>query len=169
MARELVNQNHLSLLKYTTCPYYCPPEGYLNCAFYGTEVDIWALGCIWIEMLLGRPYFKSLSTTNQDIKLLKSFGLCNATIDNSTDILESIPIPELQRARAYKLLHSLNLEEYQNLHTLLSNTDCTKEELKILQKIFNLSPFDRISAEELLKESFFEIPSTNIILSSSMY
>jgi serine/threonine protein kinase len=38
--------------------WYRAPEVLEETGIYGPEVDVWALGCIWSEMLTGRPLFR---------------------------------------------------------------------------------------------------------------
>ncbi|KAK3132848.1 hypothetical protein QOZ80_6AG0528540 [Eleusine coracana subsp. coracana] len=36
---------------------YCAPEQLMGIRFYGTAVDVWALGCVMAELLAGEPLF----------------------------------------------------------------------------------------------------------------
>jgi serine/threonine protein kinase len=37
--------------------FYRPPEILLGSAFYGPQIDIWSIGCIFAEMSTNRPLF----------------------------------------------------------------------------------------------------------------
>lgn len=155
MAREITaskkkHNRRMSLLHYTTCPPYCAPEGILQCETYGTGVDIWAFGCIWLEMILGRPYFKKISKFDNILE--KIFPICNATYLNSKETVQYITSNEKLQETAFL---AFNNNSHPNLSSLLKNTDVTPEEICILEKIFQLDPMERLSAKELLENSFF--------------
>ena len=53
------------LTDYVATRWYRAPEILLGSATYGFAVDMWALGCILGEMLVGKPIFPGTSTMNQ--------------------------------------------------------------------------------------------------------
>uniref|UniRef100_A0A5K3FJZ4 Mitogen-activated protein kinase n=1 Tax=Mesocestoides corti TaxID=53468 RepID=A0A5K3FJZ4_MESCO len=53
------------LTEYVATRWYRAPEILLACGHYTKGVDLWSLGCILGEMLLGRPLFPGSSTINQ--------------------------------------------------------------------------------------------------------
>lgn len=161
------HQRRLSMLHYTTSPYYRPPEGFLKCYQYGSEVDVWALGCMWIEMILGKQYFR---ITDKSVDpLFKIFGVCNVN-RKSKDIIESLPIPEEQKTRGITLLKSyFKQKTHPNLYQLLENTNASIEEIELLQKIFQLDPSKRISSLELLKSPFFHCINSKPITTPGPY
>jgi len=56
---------------------YRAPEILLTNGEYGKEVDIWALGCIFAEMFLGRAIFQGDSTIDQISKIFEIMGTPN--------------------------------------------------------------------------------------------
>jgi p38 MAP kinase len=50
---------------YVSTRYYRAPEIMLNWQKYGVEVDIWSAGCIFAEMLEGKPLFPGKDHVNQ--------------------------------------------------------------------------------------------------------
>jgi serine/threonine protein kinase len=41
---------------------------------YNTSVDIWSIGCIFVELLNGRPMFPGNSENDQLIKIFRAIG-----------------------------------------------------------------------------------------------
>ena len=53
---------------------YRAPEILVGSDKYGAAVDVWSLGCIFGEMLGGRPVFSGSSTLNQIEKVVETIG-----------------------------------------------------------------------------------------------
>ena len=62
------------LTDYVATRWYRAPEILLGSATYGFAVDMWALGCILGEMLVGKPIFPGTSTMNQLDKITSLIG-----------------------------------------------------------------------------------------------
>ena len=55
-----------NLTKYVTTRYYRAPELYLNYkSNYTTAIDMWSVGCILGELIIGKSMFPGNSTLNQ--------------------------------------------------------------------------------------------------------
>ena len=55
--------------------WYRAPELLLGSRIYSTPVDMWSVGCIFAEMLLGKPVFPGDGETDQITKIFKVLGL----------------------------------------------------------------------------------------------
>jgi len=64
--------------------WYRAPEIFLGHEAYLYEIDIWALGCIFAELINGDPFFKTASGAEREVfsKICKIFG---------TPTIESLP------------------------------------------------------------------------------
>jgi len=62
------------LFMYLQTRYYRAPEMLLGCA-YGCPIDMWSLGCIVIELLIGRPIFAGVHELEQMWKITQAVGL----------------------------------------------------------------------------------------------
>jgi cyclin-dependent kinase-like len=69
--------------QYVATRWYRAPELLLGEPRYGTPVDIWALGCLFVEMLTGQPLFPGQNDADQLGKIMRcmstgpgSSGLC---------------------------------------------------------------------------------------------
>lgn len=64
-ARYMNNQSPLT--EYVSTRWYRAPELLIESAGYGTGIDIWAIGCIFVELITGKPLF----TGKNDYEMLK--------------------------------------------------------------------------------------------------
>ena len=60
--------------------WYRPPEVLMGGKYYSTALDIWSLGCIFIEMATGKPMFSGDSEIDQLFKIFKIMGTPNPTV-----------------------------------------------------------------------------------------
>lgn len=51
-----------------------PPELLLGSDHYGPEVDMWSVGCIFAELLTGKPLFPGKDETDQMDKIAQIMG-----------------------------------------------------------------------------------------------
>jgi len=63
------------LTDYVATRWYRAPEILVGSDKYGIEVDMWSLGCIFGEMLAGKPVFNGTSTLNQIEKIVDKIGM----------------------------------------------------------------------------------------------
>ena len=54
--------------------WYRPPELLLNAANIDCSVDVWSLGCLFAELMLGVPLFKGCSDLDQIRKIVDVLG-----------------------------------------------------------------------------------------------
>lgn len=59
---------------YVLTKYYHAPEVILLSPRYGEEVDIWSAGCIFAEMLQGRPLLAGRDNVDQFVAITKLLG-----------------------------------------------------------------------------------------------
>jgi mitogen-activated protein kinase 15 len=69
--------NEFKITEYTSMRWYRAPEILLNSYEYGNGIDMWALGCIVVEMLCGRTLFPGSCTLNQISIILEYIGIPN--------------------------------------------------------------------------------------------
>ncbi|KAH7302496.1 hypothetical protein KP509_23G075400 [Ceratopteris richardii] len=71
-AKMLVNgeQN----ISYICSRYYRAPELIFGAVHYTTAIDLWSLGCVMAELLLGQPLFPGESNVDQLVEVIKVLG-----------------------------------------------------------------------------------------------
>uniref|UniRef100_A0A6B2LA42 Protein kinase domain-containing protein n=1 Tax=Arcella intermedia TaxID=1963864 RepID=A0A6B2LA42_9EUKA len=138
-------QNSLAmsnLLELTTL-FYIPPEGILSKRMYETSVDMWSLGCIFVEMITHKALFCA-NTRNPKISLLnKMVEVCGRPANE-----------ELNYPESHYLLHVKSLPRAPpQLEILLKEVNV--DVLDLAKSFLQFVTERRITAEEALKHPFF--------------
>ena len=63
------------LTDYITTRWYRAPEVMTSWSEYTTAIDVWAAGCIFAEMLLGKPLFPGADEAQQIELILATLGI----------------------------------------------------------------------------------------------
>lgn len=59
---------------YICSRYYRAPELIFGATKYTTAIDIWSLGCVLGELIIGQPLFPGTSSVDQLVKIIKILG-----------------------------------------------------------------------------------------------
>lgn len=129
------------LTDYVATRWYRSVELLLSCDRYSEGVDIWAVGCILAEMLLGRPLLPGTSTLDQIEKVFELTGQPTAE-----------DLEQLRSATSEQLLSSVKVLPRKPLHELVPKAP--PDALDFMQQCFQLDPRKRPSACELLNHPF---------------
>ena len=73
MAKEFKKNRH-NFTDYVSTRWYRAPELVLRFQNYSEKVDIFALGCIMAELILGRPLFPGTSESDQLTRIVTVLG-----------------------------------------------------------------------------------------------
>ncbi|XP_050212614.1 mitogen-activated protein kinase 9-like [Mercurialis annua] len=124
---------------------------------YTPAIDIWSIGCIFAEMLTGKPLFPGKNVVHQ--------------LDIMTDLLGTPPPESTARIRnekARRYLSSMRKKQPVPFSQKFPKTDPLA--LRLLERLLAFDPKDRPTAEEALADSYFQglanvdrEPSTNPI------
>ncbi|XP_054841268.1 mitogen-activated protein kinase 15 isoform X2 [Eublepharis macularius] len=143
-------QSNQALTEYVATRWYRAPEILLASHRYTKGVDMWSIGCILGEMLLGKPLFPGTSTVNQ-----------------IEQILRVIPPPSPEDVAASQadyrasLISRLSSQQQVTFEDILPpSTD--PQALDLLKRLLVFNPDKRLTAEEALKHPFvrrFHCPS----------
>uniref|UniRef100_A0A803MR48 Protein kinase domain-containing protein n=1 Tax=Chenopodium quinoa TaxID=63459 RepID=A0A803MR48_CHEQI len=104
---------------------------------YTPAIDIWSIGCIFAEMLTGKPLFPGKNVVHQ--------------LDLMTDLMGTPPPEAISRARRY--LSSMRKKPPIPFSQKFPNVDPLA--LRLLERLLAFDPKDRPSAAEALTDPYF--------------
>ncbi|KAK7138566.1 hypothetical protein R3I93_015869 [Phoxinus phoxinus] len=131
-----------ALTEYVATRWYRAPEILLGSIRYTKGVDMWSIGCILGEMLLGKPLFPGTSTINQIEK-----------------ILSVIPHPSTEDVLAIgseygpSVIQRMLLRPQVPLDEILP-ASVPPDALDLVQRLLVFNPDKRLSAEEALQHPY---------------
>lgn len=126
---------------YVSTRYYRAPEIMLTWQKYDTEVDIWSAGCIFAEMLEGKPLFPGKDHVHQFSIITELLG------SPPGDVIESIGSENTLR-----FVQSLPKKEPVPFSTRFKNAD--PEAIDLLEKMLTFDPRKRICAADALAHPY---------------
>ncbi|XP_077124580.1 mitogen-activated protein kinase 15 [Ranitomeya variabilis] len=131
-----------ALTEYVATRWYRAPEILLASHRYTKGVDMWSVGCILAEMLLGKPLFPGTSTINQIER-----------------IMNVIPAPSQEDISAIRsdygasVVSRMNARQRVPLLELLPPS-CPPDAIDLLTKLLVFNPDRRLTAEEALEHPY---------------
>ena len=126
---------------------YRAPELLLGQRDYGPEIDIWSIGCVFCELLTGVVLFKENDNEKDQIK--KIFTICGTPDEKKWPGVTQLPFwNDYSEKTNYKNCLRENLK----VNKFIDDTT-----FDLIQKLLQLNPKKRITAEEALNHEFFKI------------
>lgn len=129
---------------YVATRWYRAPEILLGSSSYTRGVDMWSLGCIFGEVLSGKPTFPGASTMNQLDRILEL-----------TDKPSLEDIQAMQSPFAATMLEALPLTPPRPLQDIFPT--CGLEALHLLRGLLQFNPQQRLSAEKALEHPYLTV------------
>ena len=136
--------------------WYRAPELLLGAKEYGTSVDMWAIWCIFAELLLCKPLFPGRTETMQLSMIYKLLGEPNdvvwpgySSLPNAQLLKKADVPPRSVRDKRYYQEHS-----FRRLRDFFKNK-VSESGLRLLQQLLTYDPHERISASEALNHEYF--------------
>ena len=138
------SQGNPVLTDYVATRWYRGPEILLGSTQYTKGVDMWAVGCILGEMLLGSPIFPGTSIMNQLDRILEITGRpSQEDIEAINSPIAAIILDSVQQVKQVK---------QKGLHDLFPKA--SPDALNLLKKLLRFNPNKRLTAEEALNHPY---------------
>ncbi|XP_058688043.1 mitogen-activated protein kinase 15 isoform X2 [Poecile atricapillus] len=144
------DQPSLALTEYVATRWYRAPEILLASRNYTKGVDMWSIGCILGEMLLGKPLFPGTSTMNQIEQILRVIPA-----PSPEDILA------LQSEYKASVINHMSSRQRVTFEEIFPSSTPLPA-LDLLKKLLVFNPDKRLTAEEALQHPYvrrFHCPS----------
>jgi len=122
--------------------WYRAPDILLGSKNYSTSIDIWSIGCIFVEMLNLKPLFPGSSEPDQLKKIFKLMGTPDP--DSWTGLTE---LPEWKP-------ENFDKSQGEALSKICPKMDA--DGLDLLDKMLRSNPAERITAKDALNHVFFK-------------
>ncbi|KGG52239.1 hypothetical protein DI09_19p210 [Mitosporidium daphniae] len=134
--------------------WYRAPEILLGAPTYSSPADIWSIGCIFGELLSGRPLFPGTSDIDQINHIFKILGSPTNDIWPSWETLpgarlfsSSVSAASNSNSRTHK---------YNHLRGLFSSSGLSDNAFDLMNRLLLYDPSKRITAFEALSHPWFE-------------
>ena len=121
--------------------WYRAPEILLGVRHYSTPVDVWSIGCIFAEMINGKPLFPGDSEIDELFKIFKILGTPNETL-----------WPEAQELPDYQPnFPQWPAKPWESLCPALD-----EDGVDLLRQMLQYTPEKRISAKHAMQHKWFD-------------
>ncbi|KAJ8521579.1 hypothetical protein ONZ45_g1744 [Pleurotus djamor] len=130
------NASHLT--EYVATRWYRAPEIILAFRRYNTAIDVWSIGCIFAELLTGKPLFKGKDYVDQLNKILDVLGTPEEAV-----------IKRIASDKAQAYVRSLSFKKKIPFQTIIPSADA--QAVDLLTKMLAFDPLDRITVNEALE------------------
>ncbi|VDM12508.1 unnamed protein product [Wuchereria bancrofti] len=130
-------QNMPELTEYVATRWYRSPEILLAAKCYTKGVDMWSLGCILAEMLLGHALFPGTSTINQIERIM-----------NTIPRPSKLDIESIGSQYASSVLEKMPRRPQKPLELYLTNSD--HQAIDLVQRLLIFAPHKRLNVDQCL-------------------
>ncbi|KAJ2499002.1 mitogen activated protein kinase [Coemansia sp. RSA 1972] len=131
------------MTEYVATRWYRAPEIMLSFLSYTKAIDIWSVGCIFAELLGGKPLFKGRDYVDQLNQILQILG----TPDDAT-------LSRIGSERAQMYIRSLPYMPKVPWERIFPNA--TPVALDLLERLLDFDPSTRITVDEVLAHPYLK-------------
>ncbi|XP_030655642.1 cyclin-dependent kinase-like 4 [Nomascus leucogenys] len=125
---------------YVATRWYRAPELLVGDTHYGSSVVIWAIGCVFAELLTGQPLWPGKSDIDQLYLIIRTLG----------------KIPRRQSI-FNRFFHDISIPEPEDKETLEEKfSDTHPVALSFMKGCLKMNPDDRLTCSQLLESPYFD-------------
>lgn len=129
-------------VSYICSRYYRAPELIFGATNYTTSIDIWSMGCVFAELLMGQPLFPGDSGVEQLVEIIKILGTpTREQIQSMNPNYTSLKFPDIKAHPWHKVFKSRLV---------------TAEALDLVSKVLVYTPTNRLKPFEVCAHPFFD-------------
>jgi glycogen synthase kinase 3 beta len=129
-------------VSYICSRYYRAPELIFGATNYTTAIDIWSMGCVFAELLMGQPLFPGDSGVEQLVEIIKILGTpTREQIQSMNPNYTSLKFPDIKAHPWHKVFKSRLI---------------TPEALDLVSKVLQYTPTNRLKPFEVCAHPFFD-------------
>ncbi|XWS30216.1 hypothetical protein CRYUN_Cryun24cG0098000 [Craigia yunnanensis] len=140
LANILTSRNRQQLTSRVVTLWYRPPELLMGSTSYEVSVDLWSVGCVFAELLMGKPILKGRTEVEQ---LHKIFKLCGSPSD---EYWKRIRLPHSTMFKPQHLYESCLRERCK---------DISASAMNLLEALLSVEPHKRGTASSSLMSEYF--------------
>ncbi|XP_002732068.2 cyclin-dependent kinase 8-like [Saccoglossus kowalevskii] len=138
--------------------WYRAPELLLGARHYTKAIDIWAIGCIFAELLTSEPIFhcrqEDIKTSNpyHHDQLDRIFSVMGFPHEKEWEDIRKMPeYGTLMKDFRRSNYSNANLPKYMEKHKIKADS----KEFHLLSKLLTMDPTKRITSEQALEDNYF--------------
>ncbi|GLU11014.1 hypothetical protein SLE2022_277870 [Rubroshorea leprosula] len=140
LANIITSKNRHQLTSRVVTLWYRPPELLMGSTSYEVSVDLWSVGCVFAELLMGKPLLTGRTEVEQ---LHKIFKLCGSPPD---DYWKKIKLPHSPMFRPQHPYQSCLRERCR---------DVPETAIDLLETLLSIEPHERGTASSALMSKYF--------------
>eukprot|EP00246_Nothoceros_aenigmaticus_P013872 TRINITY_DN500_c0_g1_i3.p1 TRINITY_DN500_c0_g1~~TRINITY_DN500_c0_g1_i3.p1 ORF type:complete len:415 (+),score=57.03 TRINITY_DN500_c0_g1_i3:271-1515(+) len=141
LARSFSNDNNGVLTNRVITLWYRPPELLMGSTRYGPAVDMWSVGCIFAELLHGKPILPGKHELEQ---ISKIFELCGSP--DETMWPGVVKLPWYSQFKPEKIMRRRVKDYFKHFD---------RHALELVERMLTLNPAQRITAKDALDAEYF--------------
>ena len=127
---------------YICSRYYRAPELIFGSTNYDSQIDVWSMGCVIAELVLGRPLFPGSNPSDQLVEIIKILGT-----PTKDDILSMNP---QFKDHKFPIIKPVPWEK------VFKKRKIPEHFLDLISKLLVFNPKNRLTAENALKHVYFD-------------
>ena len=129
-------------IAYICSRFYRAPELIFGSTNYTCQIDVWSMGCVITELVLGRPIFPGATTSDQLVEIIRILGTpTKDDICSMNPHFKDHKFPEIKSIPFEKILKNRIIPEYF---------------LDLISKLLIYNPNKRLTAEKALEHPYFD-------------